>query len=133
MCLNALAGSSFTDMDIDRLYGFQILYALKNESATAGYTWRDAGNLVTESWNLIDTKVNREGLPVIVALNGPVFSPSGQGHIMTIVRTTSDTVTYADPADGKLRTTEKQNMIDAPTHPDGNFIFVAERIPPDQL
>ena len=130
MCLNALTGSEFTDKDIDQHYGFRLLEALQKESREAGYTWRDAGNLSSDSWKLIDKKVNEENLPVIVALNGPEFSPSGQGQIVTIVHTTLDTVTYADPADGQLKTTQKQNMVDAPSHPDGNFIFVADRTQP---
>ena len=128
MCLNALTGSEFTDMDIDQRYGFCLLDALKKESRAAGFTWRDAGNLNSDSWRFIDKKVNDEGLPVIVALNGPEFSPSGRGHIVTVVKSTLDTVTFADPADGKLKTTQKQNMVEAPSHPDGNFVFVADRI-----
>ena len=58
-----------------------------------------------------------------MALNGPEFSPSGHGHIVTIVKTEGDNVTYADPASGTLKTTTKQAMNMAPQHPDGNFIF----------
>ncbi|MCA9777074.1 MAG: hypothetical protein KC800_10170 [Candidatus Eremiobacteraeota bacterium] len=133
MCLNALLGTELTDMDIDRHYGFQLLRALQTESRVAGYEWRDAGDLSWSKWSLIDTKVNREGLPVIVALNGPEFSPSGRGNIVTVVKTTPDTVTYADPADGQLKITDKQNMVDAQSHPDGNFIFVADRVATGQL
>lgn len=128
MCLNALTGASLTDLDIDKYYGFSLLKALKTESRGAGYDWRDAGNICSESWELIDRKVNLEGLPVIVALNGPEFSPSGRGQIVTIVKTSDSTVTYADPADGKLKTTSKRNMEEAPSHADGNFVFVAEPI-----
>lgn len=133
MSLNALTGkNTLTDMDIDTHYGFRLLDALKNESREVGYDWRDAGNIDANSWSLIDQKVNNEGLPVIVALNGPEFSPSGRGHIVTIVKTEGDTVTYADPADGQMKTTTKQNMTNAPDHPDGNFIFVADNIAPAQ-
>jgi len=131
MCLNSLTGSSLNDMDIDTHYGFQLLEALKNESRPAGYDWRDAGNISADSWSFIDRKVNQEKLPVIVALNGPEFSPSGRGHIVTIMKTTEDTVTYADPADGKVKTTNKQNMVNAPSHPDGNFLFVADKLAPE--
>jgi hypothetical protein len=134
MCLNSLVpGANLTDMDIDQHYGFQLLKALKNESREAGYDWRDAGNIDSNSWSFIDKKVNQEGLPVIVALNGPEFSPSGRGHIVTIMKTTADTVTYADPADGKIKTTQKSNMENAPSHPDGNFLFVADRVAPDPM
>lgn len=131
MCLNSLTGSNLTDMDIDSHYGFQLLEALKNESRPAGYDWKDAGNITADSWSMIDRKVNQEKLPVIVALNGPEFSPSGRGHIVTIVKTTADTVTYADPADGTTKTTSKANMVNAPSHPDGNFLFVADKVAPE--
>lgn len=134
MCLNSLVpGADLTDMDIDQKYGFHLLNALKNESREVGYDWNDAGNITNDSWSFIDKKVNQEGLPVIVALNGPEFSPSGRGHIVTITKTTADTVTYADPADGTIKTTRKENMVNAPSHPDGNFLFVAERIAPEPI
>lgn len=128
MCINSLTGKSLTDMDIDQGYGFGLLNALKAESAPSGYDWRDNGNLTADSWSLIDQKVNQEKLPVMVALNGPEFSPSGRGHIVTIVKTEGDNVTYADPADGTVKTTSKYNMQTAPSHPDGNFVFVADKL-----
>lgn len=128
MCVNALTGQHLTDTDIDSKYGFGLLNALKSESAQAGFDWQDQGNLNASSWATIDQKVNQEKLPVIVALNGPEFSPSGRGHIVTIVKTEGDTVTFADPATGQLRTTSKQNMENAPSHPDGNFVFVAGQL-----
>lgn len=128
MCVNAITGQHLTDVDINSRYGFGLLTALKTESAKSGYDWKDDGNLNAASWATIDQKVNQEGLPVVVALNGPEFSPSGRGHIVTIVKTEGDTVTFADPATGQLRTTTKQNMENAPSHPDGNFVFVANRL-----
>lgn len=128
MCINSLTGQSMTDIDIDSKYGFGLLNALKSECVSSGYDWRDNGNLNASSWATIDQKVNQEKLPVVVALNGPEFSPSGRGHIVTIVKTEGDTVTFADPATGQLRTTTKQNMENAPSHPDGNFVFVADRL-----
>jgi predicted double-glycine peptidase len=128
MCINSLTGQNLTDMDIDSKYGFGLLNALKSESVSSGYDWRDNGNLGTDSWALIDQKVNQEKLPVVVALNGPEFSPSGRGHIVTILKTEGDRVTYADPADGTVKTTSKYNMQTAPSHPDGNFVFVADRL-----
>lgn len=128
MCINSLTGQNLTDTDIDARYGFGLLNALKSESVSSGYDWRDNGNLNADSWALIDQKVNQEKLPVIVALNGPEFSPSGRGHIVTIIKTEGDNVTYADPADGTVKTTSKYNMQTAPSHPDGNFVFVADRL-----
>lgn len=132
MAVNALTGKNLTDMDINSRYGFELLNGLNAETASAGYTWKDGGDLNASSWDLIDHKVNQEKTPVIVALNGPEFSPSGRGHIVTIVKTEGDTVTFADPATGALRTTTKQNMNNAPSHPDGNFVFYANREVPAQ-
>lgn len=128
MCINSLTGQNLTDIDVDSKYGFGLLNALKSECVSSGYDWRDNGNLNSASWATIDQKVNQEKLPVVVALNGPEFSPSGRGHIVTIVKTEGDVVTFADPATGELRTTTKQNMETAPSHPDGNFVFVADRL-----
>jgi len=135
MAVNALTGQNLTDHDINSRYGFELLNGLNAESRKAGYTWKDGGDLNASSWELIDHKVNQEKTPVIVALNGPEFSPSGRGHIVTIVKTEGDTVTFADPATGTLRTTTKQAMNTAPQHPDGNFVFYAnkESAPQDEV
>ncbi len=125
MAVNSLTGKHLTDNDINAKYGFELLNGLNAESAEAGYEWKDGGNLNASSWELIDHKVNQEKTPVIVALNGPEFSPSGRGHIVTIVKTEGDQVTFADPATGTLRTTTKEAMNTAPSHPDGNFVFYA--------
>jgi hypothetical protein len=125
MSINALTGKSLRDTDIDAKYGFELLRALNEESN--GVAWKDGGEIKPGCWELIDHKVNNEKTPVIVALNGPEFSPSGRGHIVTIIKTDGDKVTFADPATGTTRTTTKQNMNSAPSHPDGNFIFYADR------
>lgn len=133
MSINALTGQNLRDTDIDAKYGFELLRALKEETASAGYTWKDAGEINPNCWEAIDHKVNVEKTPVIVALNGPEFSPSGAGHIVTIIKTDGDKVTFADPANGTVRTTSKHNMNTASSHPQGNFIFYASRseAPPD--
>lgn len=125
MCINALTGKHLKDTDINRKFGFGLLHALNSETKPAGYQWRDAGNLSASAWNLIDHKVNDQKLPVIVALNGPQFSPDGRGHIVTIVKTDGDKVYYADPATGRIKTTTKETMDTAPEYPQGNFIFYA--------
>lgn len=123
MAINSITGQNLTDMDIDKKYGFELLKALNGESQNAGVTWRDGGTITPGSWGLIEQKVNQEQMPVIVALNGPEFSPSGRGHIVTITKIEGDTVYFADPAQGVIRTTTKDKMNTAPSHPDGNFIF----------
>ena len=127
MSINALTGKDLRDTDINNKYGFGLLNALNGETSGSGYSWKDGGEVGANQWDLIDYKVNQEKTPVIVALNGPEFSPSGRGHIVTIVKTEGDNVTYADPATGTLKTTSKKNMNEAPRHPDGNFIFYAAR------
>jgi len=127
MSINALTGKNLRDVDVDSKYGFELLRALKEETSEAGYTWKDAGEINANCWEAIDHKVNNEKTPVIVALNGPEFSPSGAGHIVTIIKTDGDKVTFADPATGTVRTTTKHNMNTAPSHPQGNFIFYASR------
>lgn len=131
MSINALTGKNLNDNDINAKYGYELLNALKSETAEAGYTWKDGGEINSNCWELIDHKVNNEKTPVVVALNGPEFSPSGRGHIVTITKTDGDKVTFADPATGTVRTTTKQNMNAAPSHPQGNFIFYADKLQGD--
>ncbi len=127
MCVNTLTGQNLKDYDIDARYGFELMRALNTECQPHGITWADAGNIGAEKWPLIEQKVNQEQTPVIVALNGPEFSVSGMGHIVTIIKVDGDKVTYADPATGTTRTTTKANMNNAPSHPDGNFVFYGTR------
>ena len=127
MCINALTGKSMKDYDVNDKYGFELLNALNGECQGNGYTWKDGGEISADKWSLIDHKVNTEKIPVVVALNGPEFSPSGRGHIVTIVKTEGDNVTFADPATGTMRTVTKSQMNNAGQHPDGNFIFYGTR------
>ncbi|MFN8609858.1 MAG: C39 family peptidase [Vulcanimicrobiota bacterium] len=128
MSINALTGKKLDDNDINAKYGYELLRALKDETAEAGYTWKDGGEINPNCWELLEHKVNNEKTPVVVALNGPEFSVSGRGHIVTITKIDGDKVTFADPATGTVRTTTKQNMNNAPSHPQGNFIFYADRL-----
>lgn len=128
MSINALTGKNLNDNDINAKYGYELLRALKDETAEAGYTWKDGGEIRPDCWELLEHKVNNEKTPVVVALNGPEFSASGRGHIVTITKIEGDKVTFADPATGTTRTTTKQNMNNAPSHPQGNFIFYADRL-----
>ncbi len=128
MSINALTGKNLNDNDINAKYGYELLRALKDETAEAGYTWKDGGEINSNCWELLEHKVNNEKTPVVVALNGPEFSASGRGHIVTITKIDGDKVTFADPATGTTRTTTKQNMNNAPSHPQGNFIFYADRL-----
>ncbi|HXE73801.1 MAG TPA: hypothetical protein VNO81_14150 [Candidatus Nitrosotenuis sp.] len=128
MAINSVTGKNLQDWDIDSRYGFGLLSALNSECQEAGVTWDRVGELNSPAmWDLIERKVNVEGLPVIIGLNGPEFSPSGRGHIVTIIKVQGNTVTYADPADGTIKTTTKDSMNTCPPHPDGKFIFAGTR------
>ncbi len=123
MSINALTGKKLTDRDIQKRYGFSLLQALNAESRGSGYSWKDGGNLTRNSWGVLEQKINKKGTPVLIGLNGPNFSPSGRGHIVTLIGIDGDKVTYADPADGKVKTTTRRTIEQAPPHPDGKFLF----------
>lgn len=123
MSINALTGKKLTDRDIQKRYGFSLLQALNAESRGSGYSWKDGGNLTRKSWSVLEQKINKKGTPVLIGLNGPAFSPSGRGHIVTLIGIEGEKVTYADPADGKVKTTTRRVIEQAPPHPDGKFLF----------
>jgi hypothetical protein len=127
MAVNSLTGKSLTDRDINNRYGFGLLSALNGESRGSGYRWRDGGNFSAGKWSVLEQKLNKEKTPVIIGLNGPNFSPSGRGHIVTLLSVNGNQVKYADPADGKVKTTTRQAIERAPSHPDGKFIFYANK------
>jgi hypothetical protein len=128
MAVNSLTGKSLNDRDVNRKYGFSLLGALRSECRKAGYTWKDGGNFKPKDWSLLEKKLNREKTPVIMGLNGPNFSPSGRGHIVTLLSVDGNKVRYADPADGKIKTTTRQAIESAPGHPQGKFFFYANRV-----
>ena len=128
MAVNSLTGKKLTDADINRNHGFSLLSALKSESRGSGYTWRDGGNFKSKDWKTLETKLNGEKTPVIMGLNGSTFSPSGRGHIITLLAIQGDKVKYADPADGKVKTVSKQVLESAPGHPHGKFFFYASKV-----
>lgn len=127
MAVNSLTGKSLNDRDINGRYGFGLLSALNGESRSSGYQWRDGGNFNANKWPLLEKKLNQEKTPVIIGLNGPQFSPSGRGHIVTLLSVNGNNVRYADPADGTIKTTTRQAIERAPSHPDGKFIFYASK------
>lgn len=127
MAVNSLTGKSLTDSDIARKHGFSLLSALNSESRAAGFRWRDGGDFRAEDWATLEKKLNKEKTPVIMGLNGPTFSPSGRGHIITLISIDGNRVSYADPADGKIKTTTKQVIEQSPGHPQGKFFFYAAR------
>lgn len=127
MAINCLTGQSLDDNDIDKAYGYELLRALREECAGVGLNWKDGGEIGPGAWDLLEHKVEVEKLPVILAVNGPEFSVNGRGHIILICAVGKEKVTFADPATGTMRTTTRANLNAAPSHPQGNFIFYAER------
>lgn len=127
MSVNALTGKRLTDGDIDRKYGFGLLSALNGESRGSGYSWRDGGNFSAKNWPALEKRLNKERTPVLIGLSGPTFSPSGRGHIVTLLSIDGEKVRYADPADGKVKTTTRRAIEQAPPHPDGKFFFYASK------
>jgi hypothetical protein len=127
MSVNCLTGKKLSDKDIARRYGFGLLTALNAESKGTGYRWVDGGDFTKKSWAVLEKRLNSEGTPVLIGLNGPLFSPSGRGHIVTLLSIEGNKVRYADPADGRIKTTTRQAIEQAPRHPDGKFMFYAVR------
>jgi hypothetical protein len=119
------------DLAFDERYGLNLLGGLNAETRAAGVTWRDTGNLGPRNADAMRTKIQgalAQGLPVLIGLNGPEFAASGRGHIVTITGLSPDgTVTFMDPSGGCTRTTRWEKMVGAPSHPDGNFVFVPSR------
>lgn len=127
MAVNSLTGQHLTDRDIARKHGFNLLGALNAESRGSGYSWKDGGDFNPKQWPLLQRKLNQEKTPVLIGLNGPNFSKSGRGHIVTLLSINGDQVRYADPADGTVKRTSRQAIEAAPAHPDGKFIFYAQK------
>ena len=128
MAVNYLTGKELRDCDINATYGFALLEALKTECQFAGYDWRDAGDLQPSSWKLIESKLLQERTPVILALNGPEYSPNGRGEIVLLTDIQGETVHYIHPVDGRQHTTTRAEIEASPPFPDGKFIFVAEAL-----
>lgn len=123
-CLSVLTGEKWRDTDVAARYGYSLLLAL--ESECPGYEWRDVGNFTRSLWAEIEKSL-KAGLPVIMGLNGPEFSPSGYGHIVVLVGVEGSKVVLADPATGKLRSVTYQLIQDCPPHTDGKFVFLCRR------
>lgn len=127
MAVNSVTGKSLTDADISKGYGFNLLSALNSESRGSGHRWVDGGNFRKKNWATLEKKLNREKTPVLMGLNGPEFSPSGRGHIVTLLALEGDKVKYADPADGTIKYTSRGAIEQAPGHPQGKFFFYANK------
>jgi hypothetical protein len=127
MGINSLTGKRLTDRDIHNRYGFGLLQALNCESKSAGYRWHDGGNFSKKNWAALEKRLNKERTPVLMGLNGPSFSPSGRGHIVTLLSIDGQKVRYADPADGTIKVTTRRAIEQARPHPDGKFFFYAAR------
>ncbi len=121
MCLTAMGAGAWDDTRVNRLHGFGLIDALRTEDPC--HDWRDLGNLDKQKWTAKVAPTLRAGYPVIVGLNGPEFSPSGRGHIVTLVSVDQEVVKFADPATGGWKLTTVGRLLDAPPHPDGKFVL----------
>ncbi len=121
--LNWLSGDwKYSARTINEKYGFSLLNALKGESLSLGLDWRDAGNFSEEIWPEVEQTL-RQRHPVILAFAGT--SPSEKvGKVVVLVDFGPDTVRYLDPANCQLIETSREALLEAPTHPDGNFVFL---------
>lgn len=125
MAVNTLTGKNWTDSTVNSNFGYDLIGALNSGTAKQGMVWRDR-DFSKKSWPLIEDRLKR-GRPVVMGLNGPMFSPSGRGHIITLLGTKGDKVIFADPATGKRRICTKADIENAPNHPDGKFFFYASK------
>ena len=124
MAITTLTGEKWRDLDVAARYGFSLLQALNGECPK--HEWQDAGNFTRSMWDQVERSL-AQGLPVIIGLNGPDFSPSGYGHLVLLVGVEGDRVTLADPAWGKLRTVTHKQIEDCPPHSDGKFVFLCRK------
>lgn len=120
--LNWIAGdTTWTADKINRLYGYQLLEALRRESP-AHYGWRDGGDLTATVAKAAEACLQKNQ-PVLLA----VGEEQGPGVVVMLVKADGKgNVTYADPRQGKLQTVAWSTLIDGPRHPDGNFVFLPE-------
>jgi len=121
MAIDALMAKSLTDSDINSRYGYELLTALNQECAPK-FAWEDK-DFQTTDWPRLESQTAK-GLPAVIGLNGPAFSPDGRGHIVLIAAVNGTQVTFADPARGSFRTCTKADIETAPPHPDGKFLFI---------
>lgn len=124
MCIEVLTGEKWSDLDVAARYGYSLLACLQAECPK--HEWADAGNFTRSMWPQIEQRL-KDGLPVIMGLNGPDFSPSGYGHIVVLVGVSGSKVTLADPAHGKLRTVDYALIQNCPPHTDGKFVFLCTK------
>lgn len=113
-------GRFFTCDGVERKHGFALLRALKSESSELGLDWYDAGNLNALTWPDVESslKLNR---PAIVAIGGQTHATD---RVLMLVGTSGQTVTYVDPASGALAEMDRAGLLNAPSHRDGNFVFL---------
>lgn len=123
MTLRYLTGKPWTASQVASRYGYGLKTALQQETSSLGLTWKDR-NFSPRLWGTIEEKL-KLGRPVIMGLNGPDFSPSGRGHIITLTGIQGDTVSFVDPASGKQRQLPRSAFEKAPGHPQGKFVFYA--------
>ena len=124
MAIVALTGKPFTDESFGAKYGPALLLGLQRECP--GWEWWDQGDVGPDQWDDLEACLRAGGVAV-AAGNGPHFSKSGRGHIVTIVNMSGSTITFADPAIGAFRSVTKEQWETAARHPQGNFLFLCKK------
>ena len=126
--LNWLSGqSTYTVASIESKYGFGLMNALKAESLSLNVDWRDAGNFSNEIWPEIEQTLQLHR-PVLLAFAGAA-PDERSGKIVVLIGSDGDTLRYFDPSNGEIVKIHRQALIDAPSHPDGNFVFLPSKLP----
>jgi hypothetical protein len=122
MAITLLTGSNWTDLDIAARYGYELLSGLNAEVKSTGWGYTDH-DFSPQLWGAIEAAIDG-GAMVIIALNGPEFSPSGYGHILGIVGYDQANVRLVDPNGGYFRTVSRHLVETCPPHRQGKWCFV---------
>ncbi|MBT9581948.1 hypothetical protein IV102_01280 [bacterium] len=125
MALTHLTGQRWTGQQVSDAYGGNLLAALEEQTRHLRLNWNDV-DFSSPSWAIMEKQLGR-GRPVLMGLNGPVFSPTADGHVVTLLGIQGELVHFADPASGKVCCQPKREFERAPGHPIGKFVLYASK------
>ena len=125
MALTHLTGQSWSCQQVADVYGGNLLGALEEQTKHLRLSWNDI-DFSPSAWAVIEKQLGR-GRPVLMGLNGPLFSPTADGHVVTLLGIQGELVHFADPASGKVRCQPKYEFERAPGHPIGKFVLYASK------
>ncbi len=122
MAVNTITGQKLDDSQFKLRHGMDLLGGLNSE--TPKFVWKDRDRPRPELWPEV-AQAGQNGCPSIAFLNGPDFSPSGNGHVVCIIGLTPTDVIFADPNRGRLRQLPKAAFEHAQEYPQGNALYIA--------